>query len=496
MNFNDIQSLITKAAKSIQDSEKLPVAFLAAKAKKAAEILPYDVPVIAASQVLTSMAANQTFIARDDFSKIIRSYNTNTSKLSTVFADELTTLELSAPKMYQRSNSESRTLEDDYAQVANPVLSNALNAAFSEDKGEAIYSVAEGSKAKKAAAAQITSLGFKPAAMEIFAGRDNIIVCQASYETPKGQSHVLVPVELSDGKVLFPSLFLSMDGFKDLTAENLEEHIVKTAGQKLRVDGDKLLSILLMVRQGGEVPYAPNDVEMAVIKMASNKQVLDPSTSLYTKIEDEVKEVKVEAKDNSFAGKLSQPHGIAEFIHGDKVVEAGRSAVVRGFADMEYKSIQVKVADVSKEKIVFAVSIGNSVGVMVPVTAADVRPKFMVAAGSVLPFTKAAVDKLVKESRGGDRRALATASQSFEMNSQQLLSVVRQAADEGDYKKVEDVMNVLAEKDISTHKIAMAYYIASMSVNPSEEIKSVGNQQAKEPVAMFQSYQMYFPKSQ
>ena len=127
---------------------------------------------------------------------------------------------------------------------------------------------------------------------------------------------------------------------------------------------------------------------------------------------------------------MNKPDGIARFVHGDRVIEAARSAVVRKLADIGYKSVQVRVGDVDEKRVVFAVAIGNSTGIRVPVEITGnmaMPPKVIIADGALCAFNKASVDSLVKSANGGDRRALAAASPAYDLKPSELVDIVKKA---------------------------------------------------------------------
>lgn len=500
MNKNELFDLINKTAQTLHSNEKLVLPLLAVKARKAAQALPTDIAISGASQVLTKMASTQSFISRAEFDKILNTFHNTTTKLNEVFAEELDKKSKDKPKTFERSENENKSIDKDYEKLANPVLSNALEGLF-EGKSK-IYSKEDAQKAEKACMAQLMSIGFEPNKVDVFAGKDNIIICQAVYETPKGKANVLVPVELVNGKALLPNMFLNKEGFVEITEENVDEHIAHVAGKSFKVDGKKLLEAVCEIVHGKKEPI--NEVELALIKLKGDSgQILDPSNSLYTEIiEPNQEDVKlpVSEDEETFASKLSKSEGIAKFIHGDRIVEAGRSVILRKLAEFGYRNCQIKVSDVEESKIFYSVGIGSGTGFKIFVEASNnmaLPPKVIIADGKVYGFNKAAIDGLVKEGKGGDRRAYATASRSYGLKPSELVEIVKDSVKEGNLLKAEDAINVLSETDPAAHKIALAHFMMGIyepGESPNDKSMRKIVEQPVKDVPQFMSYKIFFPE--
>lgn len=506
MNLKEITSLITKAAGAIEANETFALPVLAAKARREAAARPNDTHLVTASQVLTKMASDKMFINRSELENIVERFGATHSKLSSVFTEELGKRAEVKPQTFVRDSNEGMPLDRDYQRFSDPILSNALAGAFEATPAEKIYSTADAQRAQRAAYAQLIGIGCPPKEIKTFAGRKDIIICQAVHETPLGVANVLIPVDLIEGKATLPQLFFTPSGFEEFDKEAYETHVKKVAGKGFRVDGGKLLDVLEQVKRG-ELDIA-NDVEMAAIKLAS-EEGSTPSLEnaiYYTELLEPKKDVEIpqlyETPETKFAETLGKPDGIARFIHGDKIVEAGRSLVVRKFAELGYKSIQAKVADVEREKIFYAVAIGTGTGFKVPVDVADGRvspPQMIFADGIVTAFTKEAISEIVKSGTGGNKRALASASACYEMKPSELLDVVKEAVSEGNFIRAEEAINALGEIDVNAQKVAIAHMMSNIYApgqSPAEEM-AMQHAVAKQPVRdtpQFMTNKIFFPE--
>src|SRR5690606_38407791 len=413
------------------------------------------------------------------------------------------------PQTFVRDSNEGMPLDRDYAKFADPILSNALSGAFAATPREQIYSATDSQKAQRAAYAQLIGIGIEPKDITTFAGRQDLIIVQASHETPKGTAFALIPVELREGKAILPSLFLSRAGFEDLGKQAYQKHIINTAGKSFRVDGSRLLDVLERVKKGSE--SIVNEVELAAIKVASETgtPAIDQNSLLYAQMEDPHADIQLPkmaaTEESKFAETLGKPDGIARFIHGDRVVEAGRSMLVRKFSEMGYGSVQVKVADVEEGKVFYAVAIGVGTGLKVPVEVTGnmiLPPKVVFANDAVTAFSKSAIDEVVKSGLGGNKRALATASPCYGMKPTELLDVVKESVAEGNYLRAEDAINVLGEVDPHAQRVAIAHMMMNMGCetgkqDPYESEHQSMRRIASQPVndtPQFMTHKIFFPE--
>ena len=448
---------------------------------------------------------HKTFISKDELRSIVERFSASHSKLSSVFAEELGKQAHNTPQVFQRESNEGASLDADYAKFADPVLANALKGVFAKDPVEQIYSPQDAQKAQRAAHAQLVGIGIEPRELKTFAGRKDIIIVQAVHETPLGISNVLIPVELQDGRAVLPTLFFGASGFTDLDKNAYVSNMKRTAGKAWRVDGSKLLDVLERVKTSSD---GINEVELAAIKVASTTGTpsMDPNAIFYGKLDDvnpDVQMPKMAAtKESKFAETLGKPDGIARFVHGDRVVEAGRSMLVRKFAELGYSSVQVKVANAEQDKIVYAVGVGVGTGLMVPVEVVGnmvTPPKIVIADGMVTAFSKQAISEIVKSGAGGSKRALATASPCYDLKPSELLDVVKESIANGNYLRAEDAINVLGEVDPHVQRVAIAHMMMNIYEPGKEPAKEMAHMQqiASTPIKdtpMFMNYKIFFPE--
>lgn len=453
-----------KAVKALHQNEQFFVPALAARANKAAQANPHDASLVTASNVLKKMASdNKSFITRGELNSIYDQLYTRNSKLSEVFAEELDRAELPGPRTFHRSELDGKPLTYDYAKMADPILVNALSSAFDGTKEAKLYSSKVADKAERVCSMGLEAQGLMPKKVSIFAGKHDVLVCDAAYETPKGESHVLVPVEVQDENALMPTMFLSQAGFADLDEDNLKQHIKDTAGKSFKVDGQKLLNILSMAKDGPQETI--NVVDMALSKLRAKGETSAEYAGgfLYTEVDHVTPDVASpefgpEPEIDSFAQRMSTPVGIAKYMFGDKLIQSGIDMLSRKLKSFGYTQPQISVNKSDKNSISYAVKVGTSTGFNVPVEVQDnllIPPTIAIASGKIGEFSKVGLMELMEEA-SPDNRALAVASPVYGEKPHELVETVRKALEDGNYHKAEDAIDVLAEIDENAYKSAIS----------------------------------------
>jgi hypothetical protein len=307
---------------------------------------------------------------------------------------------------------------------------------------------------------------------------------------------------MSEGKALLPDLLLTSDGFQEITQASVGEHIGKTAGKHIQINANALLEVLKSVIHPEK---QTSQVEVAMVSMAAEKgQKLDSSSCLFGKMDEEIKPVHTlrVAGVGEFEQKLQKPEGFADFIHGQKTVQAGRSVVLRKLAEFGFGKSQIKISDATESGITFSVALGSCTGLSVPVSIENKRvkePMVAIADGSVIDFTKEGLNSLVSSNRS-DGRAFAAASSCSDMKPTDLIKIINASIQEGNYFRAEEALNVLAATSPENYKIGLANYISctnkmssgSKSEDMAELHKSASKQVQDIPRTI--SYQLFYPE--
>src|ERR1700722_1372654 len=213
MSFNQIRKSADAMVKLIEDSEKVALPIFANKLARASEAYPEDHTIGAFASVIAKMASNKKlFITRGEIKDLYNKLHTRNNKFAELFSAELGEVaKLASPTIYNREGDDEagNVITKSYEKLVDPALANALNSAFG-NKVKTFTSVSADN------AQAICERGLKnlnlTAKIEVVNGREDVVVCRASFETPKGQVSVLVPVEIVADKALLPSLFVGNGG--------------------------------------------------------------------------------------------------------------------------------------------------------------------------------------------------------------------------------------------------------------------------------------------
>lgn len=469
MSFHELNKIVGRAAKALHDSEKFPVGVLAVRARKVAEAYPNDPTSVAMCNFLTKRASSESLISRAEFREVYRKLFSQNNHFGSLFTDELGSgPELVKPKVMHREASEGKNFtQEAYENLADPVLANALSEVF-DPKGT--YKPYSASLAKSAARTCLHELNrfVAPKKIDVMAGQADLLICQASYETPKGWCSVLVPVEVKEGTALLPTVFLGKLGFLDISKESLEQHIKETAGQAFKIDVQQLLQTVASAKNGVK-PLS--EMEMIIAKARASKgNAYSVNNILYQEVDkvQPVLERPHTPETEEFAKKLSNATGIAEFKFGRPVVDKARKLLVLALTDFGYPHANVSVSDADDSTLYFAVSVDNRAAFKVPMKLAGVKentrfytPEIVISAGSLYNFSKVGISQMLSNDEV-DQQMMAVASPAYGLKPSELIEQVRTSMLEGNFDRAEDALAVLQQSNSSSFKEAFAIYQAGL----------------------------------
>lgn len=469
MSLYELNKIVSRAAKALYDNEKFVVGVLAVRARKASEAYPSDPTVVAMSNFLTKRASANEFITRSEFKDIYNRLYSQNNHFGGLFSEELGVTELLKSQVTKRTASEGEDFTKAYEKIADPILSNALGSIFSKNASYKPYSASMAKSAERTCLHELNRYA-APRKIDVVAGQEDLLICQATYDTPKGCTSVLVPVEVSkDGIVLLPTVFLTQAGFVDLTKESLEDHIASTAGKNFSVDVQQILQVVANAKNGVPEPLSEMEIIIAKTKVANGEISTHTANGI---LYQEVDKVQLEvatprlAEADSFEKNLASPVGIAEFTFGKMAVDVGRKMLKQALSNFGYSQANIAVSDVNSGTIFFAVSVDNKIGFKVPmkVDAGNVKfPNFIVASGSMHDFSKSGISDLIATG-DVDGKMMAVASPVYNLTSSELINQVRLAMADGNVDRAEDALSVLQHSgDQASFKIAFAIYNEGLS---------------------------------
>lgn len=468
MSANNMNKLVNSITKMVEASEKIALPVLSVKLKKVAEAHPYDQTIIAMTNVVSKLSESKTFISQAEFKSLYNKLYTRNTKFAEYFKDEIGNVNNLATPTFAPKNE--APISSDFGTVADPVLADALNTAFGNKAPLKLYSKELAQKAKRSVSMNLENWNLKASKLEVESGNEHFIVVKADYDTPKGITSVLVPVEVNKDKVLEPSVFMANAGPQNLNHLNLKQYITSFAGTKLKVRANDIIDVLTKAISGTQ---EVSDAELALTKLNSSKEKIGDVGNIIgltvqaTSKNFEVNLPKVSEAD-SFAAKFSNPSGVANFKFGTEKINLGRDVIYRELVGFGIKNPQITVLSCDDSTVFYAVAInGGKTAFKVPVKFANnrlVNPDLLLCNGSVLPFTKTSINKLFVNDES-DYKVAAVASPLYSLKPSDLVQNVREAMTEGNFAKAEDALNVLQQHgDEIAYRTALAAYMDGLSM--------------------------------
>jgi hypothetical protein len=472
MDFNKMQKIVSSLAKSVDDNERLAVPFLNMKLKSLASDYPNDQTIVMVSDVISKLANRQMFITRAELRSIYAKMHSGRTKFAELMEDELGKKdELKAPTYAPAHVEPLKNLEN-----TDSVLTNALANAFDNKVQLKSYSKEAAEQAKFMVSLNLDSWNIKASKLEVESGNESFIVVKADYDTPKGVTSILVPVEITKGKALSPSVFMGNTGPQDLNHAKIKEYILSQAGKTLKVNAKDIVKTLSkFANPGTELTNA----ELAVTKLNATKELgaeFGQITGLELNPEPKnlVISLPQSAEVGSFAAKFESPLGIAEFKFGKDKVILGKNVVGRQILGFGFNEPKITVMGSDENSIFYAVSLyGGKTSFRVPVKFSAnkaLSPDILICNGSISSFNKASINDLLASDEK-DTKVSCVTSSMYGLKLSELVDNVRSAMVERNFAKAEDALNILKESDDKAYQSALVIYVNGLSSKKAEESK-------------------------
>ena len=454
MDFAKLQNLKKLAeglSEKISDSDKFFTGVLASRLVQASYENPSDVTIKTMASFLSKRSeSGNSMISRSELKQVYSKLYTTSTRCDRYISKELGSTILPFNEENKVEKVANRKELDMYAGADKDlvdVLSSLLSSggkvanAFSKTASLNAINVCE------------RVLPGNPS-IDTFAGREDFIICRATWETPKGKASALVPVEILENKALLPQVFISKLGFEQISKDAIKDHLKETAGKALTVNASDVFAALDAVK--GK-PEAISDVERIVALAKASTPAVDTNAVIYKEFTfDKFAETKTNKESETFAKKLSSMSGIAEFAFGSDIVNKARNLVSSKLSKLGYNA-QVKVIDATEDEIIVGASIGG-VGFKVPVKVSNSSvesPGFIISNGSIRSFDQFGVKEVI----GYNDRAVAAVVNGFDKSRpSDLINVVMASCDNKEYELAKDALSALSEVSSAGFKEAFAYY--------------------------------------
>jgi hypothetical protein len=474
MDFAHIKRIAETLSKQAHDSEKIAVPLLASKLSKAASENPDDYTVGMLNKVIARMNGDRhLYISRSEIRELYNKLYSRNTKFASIFADELGREEVSPIQTYNRQDEDTFGRVDQAMKdkLIDPVLASALNNAFGTPSLPLNDTMA--SRAKTACEVKTMGINLRKS-FSVVDAKDGVLVVRASFETPRGETSVLVPVEFSEQSALSPEVFIGNSGPQDLGKESLSSYIYANAGKKLAVSPSIVLNAALSIK--GSASGKVSEVDLAITKLNATREAqseyLAPSITgqKLESYEDNLVVKMPQYKDaeiESFARAFDSPQGIASYRHKAPVVAAGLDLVRKTASSFGLKDAQVSVCDSNDSCVFYAVaSNAGRVAFKVPVKIESGKvcyPSLMISGGMPESFSQESIRRIATE-QSMDFKTAAVASANYGLKPSELVAIVKSASAEENYAKAEDALNILSQSgDDKAYNTAFAVFSGALA---------------------------------
>lgn len=450
-NIETLRKVASSLAKVAEENEKIFLPTLSSKLARANKMYPEDQTIGVMSTIVNKMSSSKLQITRAELKDMYQRLYSRNTKFAQLFSEELGSEEVQEEAPRQPVNHEPLNLDSVRESMIDPVLASALSQAF----GGSAKPFHEGSAklALSAVEKEFSFNGLYPRC-SVATGKENLFICSASFATPRGESTVLVPVVLENGKAISPDTFVANGGTAPINKDSIVSYLRKEAGNRLDVRAEEVLG-LLTKNAHAEI----SGVDLAFLKMsqASENESYVPDNLISGQTLDSINPnlvlnlPKIEDPEiESIAKKMESPLGAASFQFGSRIVQNGRAGIENSLRGWGVKNASTAVTDSDENSITYTVSVnGGQNGFKVPVTIANKiaqLPEILICAGSIKEFSRESIIEILS-ANSYDKKAVAAASPLYGNKPSELVQFIREATQSGKFEQAEDALNILASGD-------------------------------------------------
>ena len=474
MNNSEAKKIIENLTRMAIGSEDLFIPKLIKKAEAALERYEGDQSLMSFANFLNKRIEKSEFISRAELTDVGNKFYQATSKLGQVFQDEL----IQSPELH-KNKVNNVPLSNDFLRTAmegarNKTLDDAMSNIFEPAKERKAYSKELAKIASDACQMQLDLLGVEPNSLDVAAGQIGLLICRASYLTPKGTTSVLIPVKMNGREASLPTCFVSQAGLESLSKTAIETHIVSTAGKKFNVNAEQLLK-LASFHLSNKPEIGDQELEDQIFKAKTagfTEAVM--GNGIYQEMHTLIPDIKLPtykmAELEPFAEQLSKPQVSAEFVLGKKAVHDGLEMVKITLAKLGQPQAKIAVLDHDDKNIFCGIKIANQT-CKIPVKVINKQaqwPELIISQTTgITELNRQNLQRVLAENTPDSEIITRFASCNSDKPSE-LIQRLKVAMKNSQYEHAEEIMEVLkASGDEMAYKTALST-MATLISNPNE----------------------------
>lgn len=396
---------------------------------------------------------------------------------------------------YSRLNRiDAADLNIDADSMVDKNMVNAISAAFTGSfNSMKVLDNAVTEQGKGFVSAELKMLGFKPS-VETMGGNPANIVYAAHFDTRKGRVTVAIPTQISNGRVLFPSVFVANDRFEELTATKLEAFIEKKSeSSDFSVpNASDILSAVSMVSGQKHEASAQEFSELkTVFGEDKGGDIKLDTPDLFAKREYQMGRPDIDTRQN-----VEMPQELAHLSKDfeDSVLEAasefglesirnGKEMVARELKSAGFKNAQVKFGSENDTSVVYLALINTPKGpaeIEVPIEmkalAEDkyvpLAPTYFAYDGLIEDFTAAKLQRFATRLPAPSSKSISYSSAMNYLLLPELKDEILKAASYNDYVTCEEALQEIqarfSEEDFK-NALADYHYVLTQKARLEEK---------------------------
>jgi hypothetical protein len=418
---------------------------------------------------------NDLFVTSAELTNWYHKFHTPSTKTAEILKDELNIVEKKSEKKDIKPVKYA-SYDEVMETASHPILSNALSSLFNgEEKIAKSFDPTTGQLAEKLCNRELNNFNTPASKIKAFTGNSELIICLASFETPKGETHLAFPIETPKNKPIFASVFLTEIGPIEANAKNITQYLQKNAGKQQKINYGQILK----AAEKKELKFKEiSDVEKAALNLILAKQDLKTKETIKTASlniskyqEPTYLNLPKPSEEISFSNFMESKRGKAEFVLGKEVVKQADTMID---SCLKYANIighQLGILSHTDNSITYGVTVNKSefkIPVKINKKQAQI-PSIIIANGGVQDFT---IDNLIKaaNTKSESKQIWATLHPDDSFSNAQLVDLVKEASIHKNISKAEETLQVLATReDNESYNEALKFHLKALTSHVEPE---------------------------
>lgn len=496
-NITNIKSEAEKLLKELQRGNEYIIAQVDSRMRQAVIQYPRDTVIRAVAGVIEKMAFNDPsrVISQGEINKIynnLAGLNSNT-QFREALGDFLNTSITKTSSENSEFVSKRRDTQDNTLDVLAGV-NNELKILFeqSEDK----YDRNKIASAKNRVDTELSMIGFNKTRTKFAGGSSNFLIFSSDLDTNRGAVRIYVPCEANSQNL--PSVFVGGDQFMELTAENINNHIINSANFRTQLPPvHAILHSLNILTANAKKAMPESEFNKIANKIPTDKTMPLSAPSLLGEIPDwkplgtvQMPKVNVPEPLKIMASDLEEQMVETALDFPLASVRTAKNMLASEINAMGFSGTQVKISAPTQDGFICEAILNTpkgKVSIEVPIEMKQNRPlmpSVFAKQDEIFDFDEASIKAFV--SRGSNRDTYINRdNQLLDLDISKLRDLLVKSAIDKKFDTCDEILAVACEKfDTTTYKNLINDF-NSILKNASEIIETHCSRQIKSPNSIY-----------